>query len=164
MKAIKYKHLTLEQRSHIEEFVSSGFSLREIGRKLGISASTVCRELKRNSDEGYNHIQAQIISITRRHAASSDFKKLKGKVEKRVLECLQKTWSPEQISGRLKLEGISISHEAIYQYVRKNAYPDVFIRPRPPRKRTQRLLAAFQSVVVLAGFQSVRVWSTKNRA
>jgi IS30 family transposase len=27
--------------------------------------------------------------------------------------------NPEQISGRLKREGISISHEAIYQYVKK---------------------------------------------
>ena len=29
-------------------------------------------------------------------------------------------WSPEQISGRLKKEGISVSHEAIYQYAKKN--------------------------------------------
>ena len=97
MKIIKYRHLTLDQRSHIEELVSSGFSLRQIGQMLEISASTVCRELKRNSDKGYNYIQAQIISIARRHAASSDFKKLKGKVEERILEYLQKTWRPEQI-------------------------------------------------------------------
>ncbi|GHU15707.1 hypothetical protein FACS189449_13470 [Alphaproteobacteria bacterium] len=31
---------------------------------------------------------------------------------------LKEDWSPEQISGRLKLEGIFISHESIYRYVR----------------------------------------------
>ena len=29
-------------------------------------------------------------------------------------------WSPEQIAGRLRLEGYSISHERIYQYIRED--------------------------------------------
>ena len=34
------------------------------------------------------------------------------------MACLQQLWSPEQISGRLALEGrLSISHETIYRYI-----------------------------------------------
>lgn len=44
-------------------------------------------------------------SEARRHEASSQFKKLKCALEKKVLDGLYQLWSPEQISGRLKLEG-----------------------------------------------------------
>ena len=37
-----------------------------------------------------------------------------------IKEKLALDWSPEQISGRLQLEEIYISHEAIYRYVRKD--------------------------------------------
>jgi IS30 family transposase len=40
-------------------------------------------------------------------------------IEKYVLQKLKLRWSPEQIAGRLPLDcrGLSISHEAIYQYI-----------------------------------------------
>jgi IS30 family transposase len=44
---------------------------------------------------------------------------MKGEVKTLVLEGLGKDWSPEQISGRLKLQGISVSHETIYKHVRR---------------------------------------------
>ena len=31
--------------------------------------------------------------------------------------CLIEDWSPEQISGRFKLEGVFISHESIYRHI-----------------------------------------------
>jgi len=34
-----------------------------------------------------------------------------------VERCLREDWSPEQISGRLRRDGIQISHERIYQHV-----------------------------------------------
>ena len=35
-----------------------------------------------------------------------------------VAQCLQEEWSPEQVAGRFKLDGLmSISHETIYRYV-----------------------------------------------
>ena len=39
----------------------------------------------------------------------------------RIEELFKKQWSPEQISGCLRLtEGIKVSHETIYQFVFKN--------------------------------------------
>lgn len=116
---MKYRHLTLEQRSQIEELVSSNLSLRQVGEAVGVHASTISRELRRNGSKRYNYLLAERESRIRRHEASSQFKKLKGDLEQKVLDGLYQLWSPEQISGRLKLEGISISPEAIYQYVRK---------------------------------------------
>ena len=113
-------HLTLEQRSQIEESLSSGLSLRQIGEIVGVHASTVSRELRRNNIRGrYNYVMADEISATRRHKASTRFKKIKNQLKEKILRGLHNLWSPEQISGRLKREGISISHEAIYQYVKK---------------------------------------------
>lgn len=116
---MKYRHLTLEQRSQIEELVSSCWSLRQVGEAVGVHASTISRELRRNGSKRYNYLLAERKSRIRRHAASSQFKKLKGDLEQKALDGLCQLWSPEQISGRLKLEGSSISPEAIYQYVRK---------------------------------------------
>ena len=114
-------HLTLEQRSQIEESMSSGLSLRQIAEIVGVHASTVSRELRRNRIRGwYNYVRADAISAERRHKASTQLKKIKDQLEEKIPEGLYSLWSPEQISGRLKKEGIFVSHEAIYQYAKKN--------------------------------------------
>jgi IS30 family transposase len=43
-----------------------------------------------------------------------------GWMEALIIKRLESDWSPEQISGRLKLEGICVSHETIYRYVRED--------------------------------------------
>ena len=113
-------HLTLAQRSQIEESLSRGLSVRQIGEIVGVHASTVSRELRRNRTRGrYNYVKADEMSATRRRNASTQFKKIKNQLKEKILRGLHNLWSPEQISGRLKIEGIFISHEAIYQYVKK---------------------------------------------
>ena len=53
---------------------------------------------------------------------------------------LKEDWSPEQISGRMKLEGVSISHERIYQYVYadKRAGGTLWESLRRPKKYRKR--------------------------
>jgi IS30 family transposase len=101
--------------------MSTGMSQRAIGKKIGVSASTICREIARNSGVGgYNFAEADDGAAHRRSSASKIPKKAKGELEALVLRRLEYDWSPEQISGRLKLEGIFISHEAIYRYVHRD--------------------------------------------
>ncbi|MFS1526179.1 helix-turn-helix domain-containing protein [Microbulbifer sp. 2304DJ12-6] len=51
-----YKQLTYEQRCQIEAFKKSGFTQAEIAVALGVSQSTISRELARNSGQrGYRH-------------------------------------------------------------------------------------------------------------
>lgn len=82
-------HLTQHQRYQLEELMSSGFSCREIGKQLGVHASTVSREWSRNRvRERYNYIVAQSVSEARRHEASARFKKIKNGLEEKILDGL----------------------------------------------------------------------------
>lgn len=54
-----------------------------------------------------------------------------------IMTALDSRWSPEQISGRLKLEGIlpTISHESIYSFIREHkAMKDIDLTPCLRRK------------------------------
>ncbi|MDB6096015.1 MAG: Integrase, catalytic region [Francisellaceae bacterium] len=116
-----YHHLTRDQRCQISALKSSGFFLCEIAKKLGVHASTISRELNRNTSEGkYNFHEADVLAANRRFYASSQPKCMRPNVVQRIETHLREQWSPEQISGRLKLEGISVSHESIYQHVWAN--------------------------------------------
>ncbi|MDR2781079.1 MAG: IS30 family transposase [Holosporaceae bacterium] len=81
----------------------------------------LAREITRNSKSySYDFKLANEKSSARRSSASKIPKKMKVDLKARVLNCLGQDWSPEQISGRLKLKGICISHESIYECVRKD--------------------------------------------
>lgn len=55
-----YTHLTIFERENIFLWSSQNVSLREIARRLNRSASTISRELRRNSkDKTYSPIIAQ---------------------------------------------------------------------------------------------------------
>lgn len=44
----KFRHLTRDMRSNISGLLKEGYSIRKIARNLGVAASTVSREIKRN--------------------------------------------------------------------------------------------------------------------
>jgi IS30 family transposase len=114
-----YHHVTLAQRCQIQALLSIGKSQRAIAEKVGISQSAVSREIARNSTGyRYSHSVADGKSVERRSGASKVPKKLKSNLELQIVEHINEDWSPEQISGRLKLQGISVSHETIYSYIR----------------------------------------------
>jgi IS30 family transposase len=116
-----YHRVTRDQRSQIQVLKSSGLSQRKIAKKVGISQSAVSREIARNSNGcEYSVELADKKAIERRSLAVKVPKKLKSNLELKVRECIEKDWSPEQISGRLKLEQgkACISHETIYRYIR----------------------------------------------
>jgi len=112
-----YKHLTQEQRYEIQTMHKQGVSYRTIGAALGVSASSIGREIRRNSGKGgYRPKQAQQKAESRRKRSGKALK-FTGDVQQRVCSLLREDWSPEQISLYLKTEHISISPECIYQHV-----------------------------------------------
>jgi IS30 family transposase len=116
-----YHHMTLDQRCQIQTLQSTGKSQNSIARELGVSKSTISREIARNSSsKWYIFTEAERRSAERRSSASKIPKKMKGELKALVLRRLALDWSPEQISGRLKNEGISISFVTIYKYVRED--------------------------------------------
>jgi IS30 family transposase len=80
-------------------------SISQIAKGMGRNKGTVSRELKRNTGQrGYRYQQADGMA-KQRHADKPKAVKIIGELKTYVTECLREHWSPEQISGRLKLKG-----------------------------------------------------------
>ena len=119
---MSYTQLTQEERAQIYVLRQQGFSVRKIAKILHRSPSTISRELRRNKGaKGYRPKQAQRLADERRRNAHKHIR-FTPDVKRMVIEKLELQWSPEQISGWLKENGFpSISHEAIYEFIRINA-------------------------------------------
>jgi IS30 family transposase len=96
-------------------------SQKSMADTIGVSQSTISRELARNSGQrGYRHTQAQAKAKQRREATKMPTKMVPPRVT--LIESkLKLEWSPEQIAGWLKLNRKqSISHESIYLHIWKD--------------------------------------------
>jgi len=117
-----YQQLQPEERMTIASMKQQGSSVRAMARTLGRSASSVSRELTRNtcSVVGYASAPAQSLSTSRREAARPCPKLHPQSMSWRVvLTLLEWKWSPQQISGTLKRMWPNdptqhVSHETIY--------------------------------------------------
>lgn len=110
------KHLSLDERSIIERLVQAGKSNKSIAEVLGRSVSTIGRELERNcwrlKIRAYRSEAADEIAKKRRkHERKS---RISEEIWQKIFEFYNEDWSPEQISGALKLRGVCVSHETIY--------------------------------------------------
>jgi len=115
------KHLTQEQRYHIEAYKKAGFGNSFIAKGIGVHPSTIGRELKRNSSpiqQRYGAKVAQEISSLRKSINSKANKKFKNELEDLVLRYIKQDWSPEQVSATLQIKhALSLSFVRIYQYI-----------------------------------------------
>ena len=116
--ATGYHHLSYEERCQIHALRKRADSLREIARQLGRSPSTISRELHRNSGgRGYRYQQATRLASGRRRKASLRPRKMTEAMWSLVREKLALHWSPEQVSGRLRRDGVvSVSTTWIYRH------------------------------------------------
>jgi len=113
---MSYTQLTQDQRYQIYALKQVEQTNQRIAEILGVHASTVSRELKRNrGKKGYRPKQADQKAQERKHGAKS---RIGSETWEYVEQKVKKEWSPEQVSGRLRShQGIQISHEWIYQYI-----------------------------------------------
>ena len=120
---MKYKQLTLKERYHISTLLKRGWKQKEIAASIGVHPSTICREIQRNKDvitQEYSYDFAHTISI-RRQRSKSKYTVFTSKIKSYIKTKLKEDWSPQQISGRMKIDlGLTISHETIYRYVYYN--------------------------------------------
>ncbi len=125
-------HLTLEEREEIRAGLSAKMSIRAIARQLNRAPSTISREVNRNRGRRwYKAVDAdrRAWRMTKRAKPCA----LATNLELRalIIEKLKLNWSPEQISGWLKVnmprnKHMQISHETIYKslYVRSRKVLD----------------------------------------
>lgn len=113
-------HLTKEQRYTIRAMIDQNYLQKEIAEVTGKHKSVISRELKRNCDRrsgkyNDNLAQRKYEDRMREKPKNIGFTHV---VKQNTDDLISMNYSPEQIVGRLKLEGKStVSHERIYQYV-----------------------------------------------
>lgn len=114
---MSYTQLTQEERYQIYILKKAGNDQTTIAKLLGRDKSTISRELRRNRGlKGYRPKQAHTLALARRMAKARP--RIGHEHWLRVEALIRRTWSPEQVAGRLWYErGVSISHEWIYQYI-----------------------------------------------
>ena len=120
---MSYHHLSKKERKRIARLFGLQMGVRQIAKKLNRSASTISRELRRNSEDGrYRSQIAQEKYHERRPMYRPREKWIHSELVAYIRDKLMETWSPEQISGRLPLEyparqDMRISHSSIYRWL-----------------------------------------------
>jgi transposase, IS30 family len=114
---MNYRQLAREQRYQINILKKAGHNQTYIAQMIGCHKSTISRELRRNrGQKGYRHHQADELAYDRQCEAYRA--RISWQTWQQIERLLRQDWSPEQISGRLKLaKQPSVSHEWIYLYV-----------------------------------------------
>ena len=119
------RYLDREERYEIARLSEAGLSRRQIGARLGRSASTICRELERNADPrtgAYQPERADRLAWERQRRPKPSKLSLNPVLRGQVQGMLDRRHSPEQASGRLKVKfpgdpSMQVSHETIYQSI-----------------------------------------------
>lgn len=138
----KYDQLSLEERCEIARLCGEGRSVRQIAAAMDRSASSICRELKRNRGVqiGYKPAHAQERSKARRWKGSKLDRKAGLRAE--VLAGLRKGWSPEQVCAVLERHHGKrvIGPETIYRFIAAQIarHKDYSWRHYLPRAKAKR--------------------------
>ena len=109
-------------------------------RIVGISQSTLSRELKRNSSPSGKYVwfKADRMAIERRKRSTANVAlspELVWRIKQIIIE---EQWSPRQISGALKNEGVSVSHQSIYNIIHADATGELASHTRHKLKYRHR--------------------------
>ncbi|PHR56104.1 MAG: IS30 family transposase [Robiginitomaculum sp.] len=113
--------LGLTEREEISRGLAEGFSLRSIAKRLNRAVSTVCREVTRNGGrKHYRAVQADKNAWNRALRPKTCLLSKAPALCQLVASKLAKQWSPQQISGWLRIKyeddtSMQISHETIYK-------------------------------------------------
>ena len=116
---MSHTHFTIDERESILEYLALGLSKAKIARRLNKHRSSIGREIERNTINGrYKPHKAQELYSQRKKACGA-----KRKLENSILlldiqDKLEAGWTPEQISGRARLEGnFNISFKTLYSAI-----------------------------------------------
>ena len=116
------RSLSFEERQEIMIWNAKHLSIREIGRRLGRSHSTISRELRRNvlPRNRYRATTTHRIAFDAARRPRPGKLASPGLLRDQVIAGLKGKLSPEQISGRLRVDyptelSMRVSHETIYR-------------------------------------------------
>lgn len=119
------QHLTAADRGAIEILLRDNFNKSAIAKKLGRDTSVISIEINnRSTPNGYFADIAQLDYETKRRRCRKHRKIETGSLMGFIESRLRLGWSPEQISGRMRLQNypIQVCHETIYRFIYDSAY------------------------------------------
>lgn len=129
-----YSQLGLAEREQLFVWYTQGVSLREIGRRLHRSDTTIGRELKRNQKltRGLEKFSGEYLPCVAQQKAEKRKREQRSQASWKGPEVLlyvrkklrEKHWSPETIAGRLSVDhpALHICHETIYRLIYEKQY------------------------------------------
>jgi transposase, IS30 family len=140
---MRYTHLTPLERTELYRMrVLDKKSISSIAKEMNRSVGTISRELKRNlsQEQIYLPDTAQKLAEERRHQSKEKFGSVSESTIKEIRQHLENCYSPEQLSGRMKLAGKkSVSYETIYQMIyadhKKLGICKQYLRQKQKRRR-----------------------------
>lgn len=140
-----YHHLNSSQRYHLfverqNKGTKRAKTRAQIAAEIGVHPSTISREYKRNATErgGYNDTVAQRKADERKARSAPNNKKdrlLWWRIEQWITE---EQWSPAQIAGELKKEGIHICKQTIYNHIHADQSGKLLANTRHKGKYNKR--------------------------
>ena len=131
---IGYQHLNQAQRDRLQALVDGRVKQKEIAKILGVSPSTISREVKRNCrklvtergtrDGPYESEVAEHKAYLNRKYAKFQWKKINEDEGLRtyIIDKLEQYWGPDEISGHMRKtkQPFYASKTAIYEWLRSN--------------------------------------------
>jgi len=137
-------HLTYEQRYAISVMLKAKYRQKQIAEAIDKDKSVVSREIARNCDKRNGNYDADLAEGKYEKRRDSKPKKVyfTAEIQEMVEDKLAKKYSPDQIVGVAKKEGVAcVSHERIYQHIWKdkrkkgNLYDHLRTKGKRDRKR-----------------------------
>ena len=123
----KYSRISQEERNEIFVMINKGVGVNEIARRLGRNKGAISREINKNHGRKvYRAHKAQERAQKRQKESHKKFVLKSYALREEVGRLIELHWSPEIISGRLKLDKNfpTICPESIYRWI-FNERPDL---------------------------------------
>jgi len=118
-----YSQLSVDERNQMQRGLNAGQSLRALARSMNRSPGTLSRECCRGgSRHRYDAVRGRDWAQTQRRRGPCKLLSGSPLTEQVRALILERTWSPEQIAGRLRVEhpddySQRVCHETIYQHI-----------------------------------------------
>ena len=119
----RYNQLSVDERNQMQRGLNAGQSLRALARSMNRSPGTLSRECCRGgSRHSYDAVRGRDWAQTQRRRGPCKLLPGNPLTEQVHALILERTWSPEQIAGRLRVahpddSSQRVCHETIYQHI-----------------------------------------------